>query len=147
MLKRTLRIQNAKAVSEKLLAAVKWVGGMITFISLIGGISWRVAVWVTEKNTKAENVEMVAVMVQQGFSDLRKEVADTLAKHGAIIRAAVVKLDKVAADQEQLTTNYVRYVRDNTQFTKDFTRYMEGLTFKIDIPQYGEPRISIKKVQ
>ena len=109
------------------------------FISLIGGISWGMAVWVTEKDNESVNINKIANTVT--------EIRDTLNYQNDQIKNLRIQIKQFAWDQKILTNNYIRYVKANTKFTDEFTKYMEGLTFTLDIQKGYEPKIRIEKIE
>jgi uncharacterized membrane-anchored protein YhcB (DUF1043 family) len=121
---------------KKIPIAVQWVVGVISAISLIGGIAWGMAVWVSNTNAKGAKTDKLETKMDgvQRALENQKKSQDSLKN---------IVID-YAKNQDALTKSYIKYVQDNTQFTKDFTKYMEGLSFELIQPEKSNEKSSVK---
>ena len=107
---------------DKLTNTQKWILGIVAIVSTIGGISWGMAVWVSNTNAKGVKTDKLEVM----FGGVQKAVENQKRSQDSLITVFSDYVTKT----DQLQNSYVQYVQEHSKDIQELTHSLQGMTFE-----------------
>jgi hypothetical protein len=114
----------------------KWILGIVAIVSTIGGISWGMAVWVSNTNAKGAKTDKLEVM----FGGVQKAVENQKRSMDSL-KSVVVDYAKKS---DALQKSYVLWVQEHSATINDVVHSLQGMTFELVQPEKSTEKSSVK---
>jgi hypothetical protein len=121
---------------DKLTNTQKWILGIVAIISTIGGISWGMAVWVSNTNAKGAKTDKLEIKM----GDVQKALEGQKRSQDSLKKVVIDYVQK----SDALQNSYVLWVQEHSKDITELTHSLQGMTFELVQPKKSDEKSTEK---